>query len=134
MLPRRMRCFLPGKPKILRTLDYGPAGKIYPDSVKEYKYKWLSRCDGVQPDRASVFRDHVAGTEIGLFESLDDGLSWHYADNACLRSRYGRCICGSATHSGDAWPGIWTLDLTLVGMQEKMFPEELYCRVTRIPP
>ncbi len=72
-----------GRPKILRTQDQGqswqditgfqsgaPSSNGFPDVAV---YDLL-----VLPDQPTTL---WAGTEIGLFESTDDGASWHLADN-----------------------------------------------------
>ena len=66
-----------------------------------------------------------AGTEIGLFESLDDGLSWHYADNGLPAvSIWQMDIIDLQLVVATHGRGIWTLDLTLVGMPEKPGADE----------
>jgi hypothetical protein len=72
-----------GGPKILRTLDYG---KTWNDISG---FNLNSTSDNGFPDveinSLLVMPFDTtwiwAGTEIGLFESKDNGVSWHYADN-----------------------------------------------------
>jgi hypothetical protein len=112
---------LKGKPKILRTTDYGnnweditgfgtgeSSVNGFPDVMV---YSLL-----VMPYSGIMW----AGTEIGLFESIDDGLSWHYADNGLPAVSIWQMEIVEqqlilATHGR----GIWTLDLTLVGIPDK---------------
>jgi photosystem II stability/assembly factor-like uncharacterized protein len=71
------------RPKILRTTDFGEnwedITQFGPDSVSHngfpdvVVYSLL-----VFPENTNII---WAGTEIGIFESLDNGESWHYADN-----------------------------------------------------
>ncbi|MBN1414178.1 MAG: hypothetical protein JW973_03675 [Bacteroidales bacterium] len=112
---------LKGKPKILRTTDYGKNWEDisgfgtgnssvngFPDVMV---YSVL-----VMPYTGIIW----AGTEIGLFESTDDGLSWHYADNGLPAvSIWQMDIVNQQVIVATHGRGIWTLDLTLVGMQEK---------------
>jgi photosystem II stability/assembly factor-like uncharacterized protein len=112
---------LKGKPKILRTTDYGNnweditgfgTGESsingFPDVMV---YSLL-----VMPYTGIMW----AGTEIGLFESIDDGLSWHYADNGLPAvSIWQMEIIEQQLIVATHGRGIWTLDLTLVGMPDK---------------
>ena len=69
-----------------------------------------------------------AGTEIGLFESIDNGLSWHYADNGLPAvSIWQLEIIDQQLIVATHGRGIWTLDLTLVGI-----PDEYRFRCNRI--
>ncbi|WP_439185597.1 T9SS type A sorting domain-containing protein [Carboxylicivirga taeanensis] len=56
-----------------------------------------------------------AGTEIGIFESLDGGTSWHYASNGlpavCI---WDMKIVGQQLVVGTHGLGVWTLDLPQV--------------------
>ncbi|MBI9062410.1 MAG: hypothetical protein JEZ14_10520 [Marinilabiliaceae bacterium] len=53
-----------------------------------------------------------AGTEIGLFESTDGGLNWHYADNGlpavCI---WDMKIVGQQVIVGTHGLGVWTVDI-----------------------
>jgi photosystem II stability/assembly factor-like uncharacterized protein len=109
---------LKGKPKVLRTMDYGENwedisgfGKGdssingFPDVMV---YSLL-----VFPYSGIIW----AGTEIGIFESSDDGQSWHFADNGFPAVSVWQIQIVDqqlivATHGR----GIWSLDLTLVGI------------------
>jgi photosystem II stability/assembly factor-like uncharacterized protein len=110
-----------GRPKILRTTNYGQSW----EDISGFG-KGDSSTNGF-PD-VMVYSLLVfpysgilwAGTEIGLFESLDDGLSWHYADNGLPAVSIWQMIIVDlqlvvATHGR----GIWTLDLTQVGLPGK---------------
>jgi photosystem II stability/assembly factor-like uncharacterized protein len=112
---------LPGRPKILRTTDYGENW----EDISGFG-KGDSSINGF-PD-VMVYSLIVfpysgilwAGTEIGLFESLDDGLSWHYADNGLPAvSIWQMDIVDQQLIVATHGRGIWTLDLTLVGMPER---------------
>ena len=115
-----------GKPKILRTTDYGENW----EDISGFG-KGNSSSNGF-PD-VSVYSLLVfpysgilwAGTEIGLFESLDDGLSWHYADNGLPAvSIWQMDIIDLQLIVATHGRGIWTLDLTLVGIPEKTADNE----------
>jgi photosystem II stability/assembly factor-like uncharacterized protein len=109
-----------GKPKILRTTDYGEAWEDisgfgtrdssvngFPDVMV---YSLL-----VMPYTGIIW----AGTEIGLFESTDNGLSWHYTDNGLPAvSIWQMDIVDQQLIVATHGRGIWSLDLTLVGIQE----------------
>lgn len=106
-----------GKPKILRTLDYGQnwedisgfgkgdsSTNGFPDVMV---YSLL-----VMPYTGVIW----AGTEIGVFESIDNGLSWHYSDNGLPAvSVWQMEIVNQQLIVATHGRGIWTLDLTLVG-------------------
>ena len=111
----------PEKPKILRTNNWGKTwtdisgfGKNdtsnngFPDVIT---YTLL-----VHPEDTGIL---WAGTEIGLFESVNSGQTWYYADNGLpavsvfqLKESEGQII--AATHGR----GIWTLNLSGVGVKK----------------
>jgi photosystem II stability/assembly factor-like uncharacterized protein len=108
---------LKGKPKILRTNDFGEnwedisgfennstSNNGFPDVMV---YSLL-----VMPYNTDII---WAGTEIGIFESTDNGTSWHYSDNGLPAVSVWQMFVQDnnvivATHGR----GIWTLDLNLV--------------------
>ncbi len=108
---------LKDKPKILRTTDLGnnwkdisgfnlndSSSKGFPDVMV---YSLL-----VMPKNTNII---WAGTEIGIFESVNNGYTWHYADNGLPPvSIWDMFIQDNniivATHGR----GIWSLDLQLV--------------------
>jgi photosystem II stability/assembly factor-like uncharacterized protein len=108
---------LKGKPKILRTTDFGQtweditgfennseSNNGFPDVMV---YSLL-----VMPYNTDII---WAGTEIGIFESVDNGISWQYADNGLPAVSVWQMFIQddhlvTATHGR----GIWTLDLNLV--------------------
>ena len=77
-----------------------------------------------------------AGTEIGLFESHDNGLSWHYADNGLPAvSIWQMDIIDQQLIVATHGRGIWSLDLTLVGTPENTItPQRPVLTLTRILP
>ena len=112
---------LKGKPKILRTTDFGENW----EDISGFENNDTSN-NGF-PD-VMVFSLLVmpydpdiiwAGTEIGIFESTDNGASWHYADNGLPAVSVWQMFVQDnnvvvATHGR----GIWTLDLNLVNNPE----------------
>ncbi|MFO7657956.1 MAG: T9SS type A sorting domain-containing protein [Bacteroidales bacterium] len=108
-----------GKPKILMTTDFGnswnditgfennnTSSNGFPD-VKLYSLI-------VMPYNTDII---WAGTEIGIFESTDNGISWHYADNGLPAVSVWQMFIQDnqmvvATHGR----GIWSLDLNTVKM------------------
>ena len=110
-----------GTPKILRTTDFGQTwedisgfGKNktssngFPDVMV---YSLL-----VMPYNTDII---WAGTEIGIFESTDNGANWHYADNGLPAVSVWQMFIQDnnivvATHGR----GIWSLDLNLVSTPE----------------
>jgi photosystem II stability/assembly factor-like uncharacterized protein len=111
-----------GKPKILRTTDYGKNWEDisgfgtgdsslngFPDVMV---YSLL-----VMPYDTNIL---WAGTEIGLFESTDNGANWHYADNGLPAvSIWQMDIIDNQIIIATHGRGIWTLDLEQVGIPEK---------------
>ncbi len=115
---------LKDKPKILRTMDYGRSWEDisgfgqdsasingFPD-VRVYSLM-------VMPHDTNVL---WAGTEIGLFESVDNGETWMYADNGLPAvsvwqiEAVGNTII-VATHGR----GIWSLDMEITPVKEKKY-------------
>ncbi|MBN2215114.1 MAG: hypothetical protein JW723_12800 [Bacteroidales bacterium] len=112
---------LKSKPKILRTTDFGQtweditgfenntvSSNGFPDVMV---YSLL-----VMPYDTDIL---WAGTEIGIFESTDNGVSWHYADNGLPAVSVWQMFIQDnhvivATHGR----GIWSLDLNLVNNPE----------------
>lgn len=112
---------LKGKPKILRTTDFGEtwedisgfgndetSNNGFPDVMV---YSLL-----VMPYDTDII---WAGTEIGIFESTDNGVSWHYADNGLPAVSVWQIFIQDnqvivATHGR----GIWTLDLSTVNIPD----------------
>jgi len=112
---------LKGKPKILRTTDYGEnwediTGFGTGDSSVSGFPDVMVYSLFVMPYTGVMW----AGTEIGLFESIDDGLSWHYADNGLPAvSIWQLEIINQQLIVATHGRGIWTLDLTLVGIPDE---------------
>jgi hypothetical protein len=114
---------MPEKPKILRTYDFGQhwedisgfgtsdsSNNGFPD-VKVYSLLVL-------PFDTTIL---WAGTEIGLFESIDNGTSWQYADNGLPAVSVWQMEVVDqhvvvATHGR----GIFTLDLNTVGRKNRI--------------
>ena len=110
------------KPKILRTDNLGEtwtdisgfgdndtSNNGFPDVIV---YSLL-----VHPENNDVL---WAGTEIGLFESLDNGATWAYADNGLPAvSIFQIQVIDNQIIVGTHGRGIWTLDLNGVGVEEK---------------
>ena len=62
-----------------------------------------------------------AGTEIGIFESVDNGATWYYADNGLPAVSIWQMFIQDnniivATHGR----GIWSLDLNMVDIRDKI--------------
>lgn len=109
------------KPKILRTTDLGKtwedisgfgtnktSSRGFPDVML---YSLL-----VMPYNTDII---WAGTEIGIFESTDNGATWHYADNGLPAVSVWQMFIQDnnvvvATHGR----GIWSLDLSMVNTPE----------------
>ncbi|MCU0392306.1 MAG: T9SS type A sorting domain-containing protein, partial [Thermoflexibacter sp.] len=103
-------------PKILRSTDLGRTwedisgfGAMGTRSMNGFP-DVATYCVFVFPDKQKIW----AGTEIGLFESLDNGRTWKYANNGLpavhvwdLKERDGQVI--AATHGR----GIWTVDMNI---------------------
>lgn len=73
----------PGEPKVLRTKDLGLtwediSGFVGNTSSSNGFPDVVTHSLVVIPDEPNTI---WVGTDIGLFESNDDGVSWHYADN-----------------------------------------------------
>lgn len=112
---------LPYCPKILRTTDYGKtwedisgfnqdstSNNGFPDVMV---YSLL-----VMPYNTNII---WAGTEIGIFESTDNGASWHYAGNGLPAVSIWQMFIQDnqlvvATHGR----GIWSVDLGTVGLNQ----------------
>jgi len=102
-----------GKSKILRSQDLG---KTWQDLSRFESGKSTNGFPNVAVFSAFIFPKNPeriwAGTEIGVFESLDDGKSWHYLSNFLpatsiwdMKLRDNQIVI--ATHGR----GIWTVDL-----------------------
>jgi hypothetical protein len=111
---------LQGKPKILRTTDYGQSWEDITgfgngdSSINGFPDVMVNSLL-VMPYTGIIW----AGTEIGIFESTDDGLSWHYADNGLPAvSIWQMEIIDQQLIVATHGRGIWSLDLTLVEVPE----------------
>jgi photosystem II stability/assembly factor-like uncharacterized protein len=111
------------KPKILRTTNLGDdwedisgfgdkdsSDNGFPDVMV---YSLL-----VMPYNTNII---WAGTEIGLFESVDNGKTWYYADNGLPAVSIWQMFIQDnqiivATHGR----GIWSLDLNMVDVRDKI--------------
>ncbi len=105
---------LKGKPKILRTKNLGntwedisgfgtnsESSSGFPDVV--------TYCLIVMPHDPNII---WAGTGIGLFESTDNGTTWHYADNGLPPVIvYDMQIVGKQVVVATHGRGIWTVDI-----------------------
>ena len=114
---------LKGKPKILRTKDLGNSWKDisgfgkndsssrgFPDVMV---YSLL-----VMPENTNIL---WAGTEIGIFESTNNGYTWHYADNGLPPvSVWNMFIQDNQIIVATHGRGIWSLDLDAVNFIEDM--------------
>lgn len=110
---------IPHRPKILRTEDFGKtwedisgfgqdstSSNGFPDVMV---YSLL-----VMPYNTNII---WAGTEIGIFESTDNGASWHYADNGLPAVSIWQMLIRDntivlATHGR----GIWTTGAVITGI------------------
>ncbi len=116
------------RPKIVRTTDFGqtwqditgfgPTGTSSNNGFPDV----MTFCVLVMPHNPNIL---WAGTEIGLFESTDNGVSWHYADNGIPASPIWQMHVVDdeivvATHGR----GIWT-----VTMPELPYPRTAYPQV-----
>jgi photosystem II stability/assembly factor-like uncharacterized protein len=112
-----------GKPKILRTTDLGNSWKDisgfgqndsssrdFPDVMV---YSLL-----VMPKNTDII---WAGTEIGIFESTNNGWTWHYADNGLPPvSVWNMFIQDNQVIVATHGRGIWSLDLDAVNFIENL--------------
>ncbi|MEO9965561.1 MAG: T9SS type A sorting domain-containing protein [Reichenbachiella sp.] len=104
-----------GEPKILRSKDLGETW----EDISGFGTN--SESDNGYPDISTyallIFPDGEtlwAGTELGLYESTDNGESWHYADNGLpfvmiqdIKVQDGEVVIGTYGR------GIWSVDLDL---------------------
>jgi photosystem II stability/assembly factor-like uncharacterized protein len=111
------------KPKILRTTNLG----TYWEDISGFGEKDSS--DNGFPDvmvyslLVMPFNTDIiwAGTEIGLFESVDNGETWYYADNGLPAASIWQMFIQDnnvivATHGR----GIWSLDLNMVDIKDNI--------------
>ncbi len=113
---------LKDKPKILRTKNLGQtwediSGFGTKDSSDTGFPDVMVHCLLVMPYNTDII---WAGTEIGIFESIDNANTWHYADNGLPAVSVWQLFIQddnvvAATHGR----GIWSLDLNLVNLPEK---------------
>jgi photosystem II stability/assembly factor-like uncharacterized protein len=113
---------LRAKPKIIRTMDYGQTWNeisgFGQDSTSSNGFPDVLINDllVLPTDTNTIW----AATEIGLFESTDNGISWHYADNGLPPVSIWQLdiidnVIIAATHGR----GIWTTSLSgTVGNEE----------------
>ncbi|UCH14841.1 MAG: T9SS type A sorting domain-containing protein [Bacteroidales bacterium] len=120
------------KPKILRTTNLGEewedisgfgdkdsSDNGFPDVMV---YSLL-----VMPYNTNII---WAGTEIGLFESVDNGETWYYADNGLPAVSIWQMFIQDnhiivATHGR----GIWSLDLNMVDIEDKILDNNTEIRL-----
>ncbi|TAJ15353.1 T9SS C-terminal target domain-containing protein [Marinilabiliaceae bacterium JC017] len=103
-----------GNPKVYKTSDLG-------QSWNELSgFGTGSTSSNGFPDVATYtliampYDDNVlwAGTEIGLFETIDSGVSWHFADNGLPAvSIWDMKIVGDQVIVGTHGRGVWTVDM-----------------------
>ena len=116
------------KPKILRTTNLGEewedisgfgdkdsSDNGFPDVMV---YSLL-----VMPYNTDII---WAGTEIGIFESIDNGETWYYADNGLPAVSIWQMFIQDnhiivATHGR----GIWSLDLNMVDVRDKILDNSI---------
>lgn len=105
---------LKGKPKVLKTEDLGQSWEDisgfgtneissngFPDVVVHSLL--------VMPHDPNII---WVGTDIGLIESIDNGISWHIADNGLPSvSAYEMHVFGNQVVVGTHGRGIWTVDI-----------------------
>ena len=101
-------------PKILRTTDLGQTWTDISgfgtgtESINGFP-DVVTHCLLVMPNDTNVI---WAGTNIGLFESIDNGISWHIADNGLPPvSVYDMQIVGHQIVLATHGRGIWTVDI-----------------------
>lgn len=119
---------MPDKPKIIRTTDFGQhwedisgfgqdssSSNGFPDVAV---YSLL-----VLPNSQNTI---WAGTEIGIFESTDNGVSWHYSNNGFPAVSVWQMFVQDnvlvvATHGR----GIWTLPATELGVDPHVGSDDM---------
>ncbi|NPA45409.1 MAG: hypothetical protein GXO49_07740, partial [Chlorobi bacterium] len=105
---------LKGKPKVLRTKNLGQTWEdisgFETNSVSSNGFPdVVVNCLLVMPHDANII---WVGTDIGLFESTDNGESWHIANNGLPNvSVYDMHISGHQVVVATHGRGIWTVDI-----------------------
>jgi len=103
-----------GKPKILRTKDLGNTWEdisgFGTNNVSDNGFPdVVTHCLLVMPQEPNTI---WVGTDIGLFESNDDGATWHIADNGLPPvAVYDMFISGHQVVVATHGRGIWTVDI-----------------------
>lgn len=111
-----------GEPKILRSKDLGQTWEdisgFGANSESSNGFPDISTYDLlIFPDGEKIW----AATELGLYESTDNGVSWHYADNGLpfvmiqdIKVQDGEVVIGTYGR------GIWSVDLGLAYEGQKV--------------
>lgn len=111
-----------GKAKILRTYDYGSnweditgfTGHDGDSSLNGFPDVVVNDLLVLPHDTNTIW----AGTEIGLFESSDNGVSWHYANSGLPAvSIWQMDIVDGHVIMATHGRGVWTADLGIVNIQ-----------------
>ncbi len=105
---------LKGAPKVLRTINLGASwedisgfgtGNVSTNGFPDVVIHTLL----VMPHNPNII---WVGTDIGLFESTDNGVSWHFADNGLVPvSVYDMQVSGQQVIVATHGRGIWTVDI-----------------------